>query len=96
MVLFGLAISAAAQAPTTAYKAPRVTGTAHPNLTGLWQAVNEGNWDIQAHAAKPGPPEFGALFAEPAGPGIVEGNEIPYQPWALARKRRTSRNGWFA
>ena len=84
---FLLAISALGQTPAAAYTAPRLTGTAHPNLTGLWQAVNEGNWDIQAHAAQPGPPEFGALYAEPAGPGIVEGNEIPYQPWALAQKK---------
>jgi hypothetical protein len=53
----------------------------------LWQALTEANWDIQAHAAQPGPPQFGALYAEPAGPGIVEGNEIPYQPWAMARKK---------
>src|SRR5712691_1934574 len=77
------AITAFAQA----YKAPRLTGTANPNLTGLWQAITEANWDIQPHAAQPGPPQFGALFAQPAGPGIVEGNEIPYQPWALAKKK---------
>jgi len=76
-----------AAAQTPAYKAPRLKGTAQPDLNGLWQALNEGNWDIQAHAAQPGPPQFGALFAQPAGPGIVEGNELPYQPWALARKK---------
>ena len=70
-----------------AYKAPRLAGTDHPNLNGLWQAITEANWDIQAHAAQPGPPQFGALYAEPAGPGIIEGNEIPYQPWALAKKK---------
>jgi hypothetical protein len=77
----------AAQAPSSAYKAPRLPGTANPNLNGLWQAITEANWDIQAHGAQPGPPQFGALFAEPPGPGIVEGNEIPYQPWALAKKK---------
>ncbi len=85
-----LAIPAAAQTP--AYKAARLKGTANPDLTGLWQALNEANWDIQAHAAQPGPPQFGALFAEPAGPGIVEGNEIPYQPWALAKKKENFEN----
>src|SRR5690349_6048884 len=70
-----------------AYKAPRLKGTDYPDLNGLWQSLNEANWDIQAHAAQAGPPQFGALFAEPAGPGIVEGNEIPYQPWALAKKK---------
>jgi len=79
------AVPAAGQAP--GYRAPRLKGTEQPDLNGLWQALNEANWDIQAHAAQPGPPQFGALFAEPAGPGIVEGNEIPYQPWALAKKK---------
>ena len=80
-----LAVTAAAQAPT--YKAARLAGTDRPNLHGLWQALTEANWDIQAHAAQPGPPQFGDLYAEPAGPGIVEGNEIPYQPWAMAKKK---------
>src|SRR5437870_2944963 len=66
-------------APTVAYKAGRLRGTNNPDINGLWQSLNEGNWDIQAHAAQPGPPQFGALFAVPAGPGIVEGKELPYQ-----------------
>ena len=74
-------------AQSSGYKAPRLAGTDHPNLNGLWQSLTEANWDIQPHAAQPGPPQFGALYAEPAGPGIVEGNEIPYQPWALAKKK---------
>ena len=78
---------AAAQPAVPAYRAPRLAGTTNPNLNGLWQALNEANWDIQAHAAQPGPPQFGALFAQPAGPGIVEGNEIPYQPSALEKKK---------
>jgi hypothetical protein len=79
-------------AQAAAYKAPRLKGTTHPDLNGLWQAVNEGNWDIQAHAAQPGPPQFGALFAVPAGAGIVEGNELPYQTWALAKKNKNFKN----
>jgi hypothetical protein len=84
-VLFPAAVPGLGQTP--AYKAPRLKGTEHPDLNGLWQALNEANWDIQAHAAQPGPPQFGALYAEPAGAGIVEGNEIPYQAWALAKKK---------
>ena len=84
-VLATAAVPARGQSP--AYKAPRLKGTEHPDLNGLWQALNEANWDIQAHAAQPGPPQFGALYAEPAGPGIVDGNEIPYQAWALAQKK---------
>ena len=80
-------IPATAQTPSASYKAPRLAGTPNPNLNGLWQALNEANWDLQVHAAQPGPPQFGALYAQPAGPGVVEGNEIPYQPWALAKKK---------
>src|SRR3979409_656086 len=25
-----------------------------PNFSGIWQANNEANWDLQAHAARPG------------------------------------------
>ena len=33
-------------------RAARVGGK--PNLSGIWQANNEANWDLQAHAALPG------------------------------------------
>jgi hypothetical protein len=82
-----LILPAPGQTPAPAYKTPRLPGTTNPNLNGLWQAMNEGNWDLQVHGAQPGPPQFGALYAQPPGPGIVEGNEIPYQPWALAKKK---------
>jgi hypothetical protein len=49
-----------------------------PNLNGYWQALNTANFDIQDHPARKG---------EPGGQGVVEGNEIPYQPWALAKKK---------
>ena len=35
---------------------------------------------------------FGAVGAVPAGFGIVEGDEIPYQPWAAAKKRENADN----
>ena len=68
----------------------------HPNLNGLWQAMTEANWDILPHGARPGPPQFGALFSEPAGVGIVEGNEIPYQPWAAEKQKENFKNRWAA
>jgi hypothetical protein len=83
--------TAQAQGQMPMYRLQR-TVDGKPNLSGIWQALNEANWNIQAHAAQPGPPEYGALFAEPAGVGIVEGDEIPYQPWALAKKKEHYEN----
>jgi hypothetical protein len=48
-----------------------------PNLQGIWQVRNRAAYDLEDHAAKDG---------MPAGRGVVEGGEIPYQPWAAAKK----------
>jgi hypothetical protein len=73
----------------TAYRAPRLVGTANPDLNGIWQAMGSAHWDIQDHAVDPGPfPELvGTWGVQPAGQSVVVGNEIPYQPWALQKKQ---------
>src|SRR5581483_2181125 len=96
-VLIAVAALAAApvysqQAPSAgqfpSYKAPRAAD-GHPDLNGIWQAFVTANWDLQDHEAQPGPhPEImGAYGAGPAGQGIVDGGEIPYQSWALQKKK---------
>jgi hypothetical protein len=55
------------------------TADGKPDLSGIWQAMNTAAWDIQDHAAQKG---------VPGGPGVVEGNEIPYKPEALAQKKK--------
>ena len=85
----------AAKASASAYKAPRGPDGKHPDLNGVWQAMNSAGWDIEPHAARaalqlrPGPfvpvpakavLALGAVGAVPAGLGIVEGGEIPYTP----------------
>ena len=79
---------AVAQTPAQAYRAPR-TPDGKPNLNGIWQALNEANWDVEAHGtgASPFPDLLGALLAEPAGQGVVEGGPLPYKPEALAKKK---------
>jgi hypothetical protein len=75
-----------------AYRAPR-TFDGKPNLSGIWQAANTANWDLQDHPAKQGPIiELGATFSVPGGLGVVEGNEIPYKPEALAKKKENQQN----
>ena len=79
--------TAAGQGPAAAYKAPR-TADGKPNLNGIWQSNTTANWDLQAHAAGPSPVvALGAAGAVPAGLGVVEGDEIPYKPAALAKKK---------
>jgi len=74
-----------AQAP--AYKAPK-TKDGKPDLNGIWQAMNEANWDIRPHAASQGPVfSLGAAYSVPAGLGVVEGGEIPYKPEAAAKQK---------
>ena len=34
------------------YRPPRLAD-GHPDLNGIWQALNEANYDIQMHAARP-------------------------------------------
>jgi hypothetical protein len=67
----------------------------HPNLNGVWQAVNTAYWNLEDHSAE-GLPAFwqlGAILAIPAGQSVIEGGTIPYLPAALA-KRDENRAGW--
>ncbi len=73
-----------------------------PDLNGIWQAVNTANYDLEPHVARsalalrPGPfgpvpaadvLALGAVGSVPGGNGVVDGGAIPYQPWALEKKR---------
>ena len=69
------------------YRAPRLPGTDHPDLSGIWQALGTAHWDVEDHIAQPQAIlEMGAIGAVPAGHGVVDG-AIPYQAWAAAKKR---------
>src|SRR4030095_4829778 len=71
------------------YRAPRFFD-GHPDLNGVWQAFVTANIDLQDHEAQSGPhPELrGPCGGGPAGQSVVEGGEIPYQPWALEKKKQ--------
>jgi len=75
------------QTPAPAYRAPR-TADGKPNLNGIWQALNEANWDLEAHAAGFSRVlALGAADATPPGLGVVEGGPIPYLPAAATKKK---------
>jgi hypothetical protein len=75
-VFAGSAMVVAGQSPPTVALARTADGK--PDLSGFWQVSNTAVWDIQDHRAQKG---------IPAGQGIVEGNEIPYQPWAAEKRQ---------
>ncbi len=76
-LIAGLLSLAATPATAQVSALPR-TPDGKPDLQGIWQVLNTAAWDIQDHQARLG---------VPAGQGVVDGNEIPYQPAALAKKR---------
>jgi hypothetical protein len=58
--------------------APPRTPDGKPDLQGIWQVLNSAYVDIQDHSAG---------TDGPAGHGVVVGNELPYLPAALAKKK---------
>ena len=74
------------------YNPPR-TADGKPDLNGISQALNAANWDLEEHAAQAGQVvALGAVGAVPAGLSVVEGDEIPYLPVALAKKKENFQN----
>jgi hypothetical protein len=98
-LVFGIAFGTAsltsgpAAAQTASYRAPRSWDGKHPNLSGIWEALDTANWNLQDHSPEQGPMwETGAIGAVPAGLGVVEGGTIPYLPAALEKKRKNYLN----
>src|SRR5215475_11174830 len=102
IVVFAVSLSA----QTPAYRAPR-TPDGKPDLNGIWQVLNEANYDIELHMARPalavrpgpyGPVpasavlRLGAVGAVPPGIGVVEGGALPYRPEALAKRKQNQEN----
>jgi len=59
------------------------TANGRPNLQGIWQARNAAAADLLDHAAR---------HEMRPGRSVVDGNEIPYQPWAAAKKVENAAN----
>jgi hypothetical protein len=49
-----MTVSASACAQQSSAAKPGRTTDGKPDFSGIWQALNEANWDLQAHEARPG------------------------------------------
>lgn len=94
----GVGLTLLAGAPLLAQPGPAAEQSGEkPDFSGIWQAMNTANWNLEAHSAAPGNvPELGALLAIPPGPGVVVGEEIPYLPSAREQRDRNRANRWTA
>src|SRR4051812_26764849 len=101
-----VAIAAPLYGQSSTYRSPRAEG-GKPDLNGVWQVLNEANYDLEGHSARPamslrpgpyGPVPaaqvlaLGAVGAVPPSLGVVEGGEIPYKPEALKQKKQNLEN----
>lgn len=90
--LTALLVTSATLMAQPAYKAPKGPD-GHPNLNGIWQAMNSADWDLVDHAARTGLVlAAGTMTADPGGMGVVEGGTIPYLPAALEQKKKNFEN----
>src|SRR5215469_8120039 len=100
--IFSLVTQSAAPASAAGPDTPPRLG-GKPDFNSNWEANNTANWDLQNHDARPMVAQqgltpnsvvlaapvlaLGSIGWVPGGMGVVEGDVIPYQPWAAARKK---------
>jgi hypothetical protein len=78
------ALTAQAPAGGPAYAPPRTAG--QPDLQGVWRVWNLAKFDLEDHGAKPGVPAGRGFVVDPPD------GKIPYQPWALEKRRQNIAN----
>jgi hypothetical protein len=66
---------------------PSTTLAGRPDLSGIWQALNEADGNLEPHVATQGAIDtLGAIGAVAPGIGVVDGDKLPYLPAALVQR----------
>lgn len=79
VVLAGVLLGAASVVVQAADAGIPRLANGRPDFSGIWQSATAAEYDLQTHSGRKD---------APPGPGIVEGEEIPYLPQALAQKQK--------
>ena len=83
LVLVVVAVMAQSGAPAAQTYTPPRTADGQPDLQGVWKANTRAAYNLLEHQASHG---------MPAGASVVDGNAIPYQPWAAAKQKENFAN----
>lgn len=83
LFMFCMTASAVSQAQQDIPRQP----DGRPDISGIWQSLNNANWNLEDQVAAQGPVEtLGAIGAVPPGSSVVVGGSIPYKAEALAQR----------
>jgi hypothetical protein len=84
-IVFAGAGAIQAQQPNRA-----ATISGHPNLNGIWEAMNSAYWNLEGHSVEGLSKDFwqmGAIAVIPAGQSVLKGGgTVPYLPEALKKR----------
>ncbi len=74
LIAAGFVVTLLMPAAAQTYRPPRAPD-GHADLSGIYEALNTANWDLEDHSAQPGSMwQTGAIGSVPAGPSVVAVN----------------------